>query len=124
MMIGIFWIYKGIVIGNAVDVVNGDKCVPGIIDSPDNHTDFWDTDKEFKRQFPELKFREYFEVPRGRVLYGRNEEQPIVYMDKILFSGSTKQLIAEFFCLDNLKVSWRTDSHYTTSVEELDRLLD
>jgi hypothetical protein len=124
LMVGIFWVYKGSVIGKAVDVANRAESVPGIVDSPDNHTDFWDTDKEFKQQFPELKFREYFEVPRGRVLYNRKKGQPIVYMDKVLFDDQMKQLITEFFSLQDVNILWRTDLHYTTSVDELDRLLD
>ena len=123
-MIGIFWVYDGVVFGTACDRASGDENVPGIIDSPATHTDFWDTDKEYRRLFPELCFKEYIEVPRGRVLYSTAENKTIVYMDKTLFSDATKKLIQKFFHLHNQPISWRTDLHYTTASKELDNLLD
>lgn len=123
-MVGIFWIYKKTVIGKAVDVSKGEECVPGIVDSPDNHTDFWDNDKEYRALFPELRFSEYMAVPRGRVLYSRKDGQAIVYMDKVLFTDSVKRLIVNFFHLGGETVVWRSDPHYTTSDDEIDRLLE
>jgi hypothetical protein len=123
-MIGIFWVYKKTVIGKAVDVSEGEEYVQGIVDSPDNHTDFWDNDKEYRELFPELRFSEYMAVPRGRVLYSRKDGQAIVYMDKVLFTDSGKRLIVDFFQLGNDTVLWRSDPHYTTSEDELDRLLE
>ena len=95
-----------------------------MVDSPDNHTDYWDSEKDYLQLFPELRFKEYFEVPRGRVLYSRKEDQANIYMDKVLFDDKTKQFIEDFFQLNEIKTDWRTDPHYTTSKEELDELLD
>ena len=124
MKIGIFWVYKGKVFGRARDVAEGDEYVQGIIDSPDTHTDYWDTEDDYLGMFPELRSSEYMDVPRGRVLYDRNDRQSVVYMDKALFSPSIKKLVQDFFCLGAEVVVWRTDFHYTTSADEIDRLLE
>ena len=123
-MLGIFWVYKETVFGKTTNVDEGEEYVSGIIDSPDNHTDYWDTEREHLQLFPELRFNEYFDVPRGRVLYSRKEGQATIYMDKVLFNDKTKKLIKDFFQLNDTKTDWRTDHHYTTTGEELDQLLD
>ena len=123
-MIGIFWVYKGKVFGRARDVAEGDEYVQGIIDSPDNHTDYWDSEEGYQHMFPELRSCEYMDVPRGRVLYDRNDRHSVVYMDQSLFLPSIKKLVESFFCLADEVVVWRTDLHYTTSSDEIDRLLD
>lgn len=123
-MIGIFWVYKNTVFGKAIAVCEGEESTPGIVDSPDNHSDFWSADKDYRRQFPDLRFCEYLEVPRGRVLYSNKDCQAIIYMDKVLFADPIKKLIVDFFCLNAVMISWRTDSHYTTSSDEISRLLE
>ena len=123
-MIGIFWIHKETVIGKAIDIIDGEEYAPGVADSPDNHTDFWDDDKEYRKSFPELRFSEYFDVPRGRVLFDRNKEHAIVYMDKTLFNDHTKQIIIDFFKLIGTEIAWRTDPHYTICSDEIDQLLE
>jgi hypothetical protein len=123
-LIGIFWVYKETVFGKAINIDKGEEFVPGIIDSPDNHTDYWDTGKEHLQLFPELRFSEYFDVPRGRVLFSRNDGQANIYMDKVLFNDKTKQLIKGFFQLNDTQPDWRTDPHYTTISEDIDQLLE
>lgn len=123
-MIGIFWIYKETIFGKAINVDEGEEYVPGLVDSPDNHTDHWDTIKGHLQLFPELRFNEYFDVPRGRVVYSRKKGQVFIYMDKVLFNDKTKQLIKDFFQLNETKTIWRTDLHYTTTAFDLDQLLE
>ena len=123
-MIGIFWIYKETVFGKSIIIEEGEEFVPGVIDSPDNHTDYWDTEKKHLQLFPELRFNEYFDVPRGRVLYSRKDGQANIYMDKVLFNDKAKQLIKDFFQLNDTKTDWRTDPHYTTTADDLDQLLE
>ena len=123
-MIGIFWVYKGTVFGKARAVTEGEEYAPGIIDSPDNHADYWDDGGDYLRRFPELRFREYMDVPRGRVLYSRKDCRTVVYMDKALFSDSVKRKVREYFSMGDGAVAWHTDPHYTTSVDEIGRLLE
>jgi hypothetical protein len=122
-MIGIFWVYKGTVFGKARAVSEGMEHV-GIIDSPDNHADFWDSDKGYTSLFPDLRFREYMDVPRGRFVYSVEDHRAVVYMDRTLFSDAIKRQLRIFFRLEDDAVVWRTDLHYTTSGDEIDHLFD
>lgn len=123
-MIGIFWVHKGTVFGKARAVTEGEEHAPGIIDSPDNHADFWDSDKDYTSLFPDLRFSEYMDVPRGRVVFSVKDHRAVVYMDRALFSDAIKQQVRIFFHLEDDAVVWRTDLHYTTSVDEIDHLFD
>lgn len=69
-MIGIFWVYKGTVFGKARAVTEGEEHVPGIIDSPDNHADFWDNDKDYTSLFPICASVNIWTY-RGGVLFSR-----------------------------------------------------
>lgn len=124
MMIGIFWVHNSTVFGKARVVSEGDEYFPGIIDSPDSHTDFWDSDKGYIGLFPDLRFCEYMDIPRGRVVFSVKDHRSIVYMDKALFANEVKQHVMNFFHLDAGAVVWRKDSHYTTSADEIERLFE
>ncbi len=120
--IGIFWVYKDTVIGKAVDLVEGDQSIPGVVDSPDTHVYVWESDPEFRIPFSELREFEYQSIPRGRVIYFNNKSVFKIYMDKVLFSKANKKNILEFFDLATSKVIWDTDSHYSTEQSEIDDL--
>lgn len=120
--IGIFWFHKGDVMGKGVDLADGEEGVPGLIDSPDNHTDLWDG--SILRKHPELRGREYYEVPRGRVLWDNNQSRAIVYLDARLLKADIKAKITQFFDLINEEVVWRTDPHYNTDDKNLERLFN
>ncbi len=122
--IGIFWFYKEKVIGHASPVSAGEESYPGLIDSPKNHTDVWDEERTLLADFPELRGQEYYSIPRGRVLWNKNDQHAIVYMDSTLFSTENKERIIAFFELDGCEVKWKTDSHYTTRSEDLSALFD
>ena len=123
-MIGIFWIFKDSIFGRAVSIAEGEEAVKGLVDSPCNHVDFWDSDTDFRRQFPELAHMEYQQVPRGRVLYQTSKEAPLVYLDKSLNTQASRELISRFFGFTAEQASWRGDLHYTTRQNELDDLFD
>ena len=120
--IRIFWVYKDTVIGKAVDLVEGDQSIPGVVDSPDTHVYVWESDPEFRIPFSELREFEYQSIPRGRVIYFNNKSVFKIYMDKVLFSKANKKNILEFFDLATSKVIWDTDSHYSTEQSEIDDL--
>lgn len=120
--IGIFWIYKNQIIGKARQLGEGQENIPGMIDSPDSHIDLWENDSSFIVPFPELKGSEYQEVPRGRVIYSTKSNKAVVYMDKLLHSKGTKQIVSDFFQLKDVDVVWKTDPHYTTESWKIDDL--
>lgn len=112
--IGIFWVYRKAVMGRTVDLAEGEEGVPGLLDSPDNHADLWENDPKLLAPYPELRDREYFDVPRGRVLWRRDDATAIVYMDRTLFNDDIKVKIANFFDLATSKIEWMSDPHYTS----------
>ena len=58
---------------------------------------------------------EYFEVPRGRVLYDQTTDCSVVYLDAVLNKPSARTLILSFLELCGSRTRWRLDPHYTTS---------
>ena len=122
--IGIFWVYNNQVIGKACDLSQGDENISGLLDSPDNHIDLWENDKNWRNPFQELIGTEYQCVPRGRVIYSKENHNTIVYMDKQLHSKPVKQLIRDFFQLNSIAVIWAIDEHYTTDLQEINDIFD
>ena len=104
--IGIFWVYRNRVIGKSLALNEGVENLSGLIDSPDSHFQLWEHDNNFVIPFPELESVEYQKIPRGRVLFDRVNQKPIIYMDRSLFNEETKLLIREFFDLDAEKRLW------------------
>ena len=120
--IGIFWFYRGQVFGKACDLPEGQENVPGIIDSPYTHIDLWERDPQFVVPFSELRGLEYQEVPRGRVVYSKKGVRVIVYMDQAIYAAHGKQVVSDFFELNNTYTQWRTDAHYTTDPRSMDSM--
>jgi len=120
--VGIFWVYKGKVIGRAIPldqgVASGDW-----IDSPDEHVTRWEREPAFSSLW---KIGAGYEsVPRGRVVWFKREQKPVVYMDKkLLRSESAKMKVAAFFDLDPATVQWNPDPHYTSDQGEITKLFD
>jgi hypothetical protein len=120
--VGIFWVYKGKVIGKARDESEGIGA-NGWIDSPDGHPGIWETEPAFKRLCADGK--EYQGIPRGRLVWQPNPGVSVIYMDKkLLRSDVTKKKVATFFGLDPAAVQWKSDPHYTTDQGEIAKLLD
>ena len=41
--VGLFWVYKGVVFGRARPLAEGEEGIGGLVDSPDNHVDVWES---------------------------------------------------------------------------------
>ncbi len=98
LRIGIFWFYDNKVIGVAHDFSLKEADSIGLIDSKYTHVDYWEI---LRRQLPELKDKEYEQLPRGRVIFDTNKNKAIIYLDKT-FSVHDKfhrTLILSGFCL-------------------------
>lgn len=115
--IGIFWFWNGSVFGKAEPVEQGCEGLPGLVDSNTNHADWWD-------ESAAISGLEYFEVPRGRVLFHRATGKSIVYADRKILNDKGKQAVAGFFGLEVGKIIWKRDPHYTTSRAELGRVFE
>ena len=120
MKVGIFWYYRSRIIGASHAL--GEAFDGGdFIDSPLTHNHYW---AAIQRQRPELRFSEYIEIPRGRVLYDKWEQHPLVYMDKVLFKLAIKRKICVFFDLPEDGTEFERDAHYTTKEDDLRSLFD
>ena len=93
MKIGIFWFYKNQVLGisHEFDLNNSDSL--GMIDSIYNHVSYWD---ELQNEFSELREIEYEDIPRGRVIFDKNKNKLIIYLDKKLLIKSKVSKICDF----------------------------
>lgn len=120
--IGIFWFYKKQVLGKTCDFSKGQENVPGIIDSPYAHVDLWDSNLRYTIPFRELQDVEYYEIPRGRVVYVKTKNKVIVYLDRVILSKEGKRAVSDFFQLSDVSTEWVTDEHYTTDPKQLNKL--
>lgn len=112
MKIGIFWFYKNQVLGisHEFDLNNSDSL--GMIDSIYNHVSYWD---ELQNEFSELRQIEYEDIPRGRVIFDKNKNKLIIYLDKKLLIKSKVSKICDFFDAEyDVNAILRLDSHYKT----------
>ena len=82
MKIGIFWFYSDRIIGIAHEFNSNEKDSIGLIDSKYTHVEYWE---RIKADIPELRYMEYDEVQRGRVIFDINKNK-LNYK----FSGATK----------------------------------
>jgi hypothetical protein len=120
--VGVFWVSKGVILGKAIPLTSAEEGVPGLLDSNDNHSEVWE---DIKPQIsPASLDLEYFDIPRGRVLYSKEKAISLVYMDSLLHKKSIKALVTEFFELSPKKTKWCRDEHYTTNQFDLDKLLN
>jgi hypothetical protein len=65
-----------------------------------------------RRQLPELKDKEYEQLPRGRVIFDTNKNKAIIYLDKTLLKKRKVNEVLNFFDLDFTSAVLRTDPHY------------
>lgn len=120
--VGVFWVNKGVVFGKATHLMFAEEGLPGMLDSNDNHSEVWE-DIKFQISTESVDLQ-YFDIPRGRVLYSKKMAVSLVYMDSVLHKKSIKTSITDFFGLSHDKTRWCHDEHYTTNAVDLDKLLD
>ena len=112
--VGIFWIYKGEIFGAAMPLEGGVRTSLGIIDADIDHASFWETDGAHRTRFPDLIDYEYFDVPRGRVLFDSIGQRSMVYLDATINQPAIREMITGFFGLTAKSTRWHLDPHYVT----------
>jgi hypothetical protein len=116
--VGIFWAEGKTIHAHTVPLSEGldyGDCVNGPLD----HVDYW---PELERQHPQLRGREYFELPRGRVVYRRGERCFAVLMDASLHTPKVRAALKTRFQLPSRGCRFERDSHYTTDPDVLGRM--
>lgn len=112
--------FRGKLLAAAVPVNGGVQTVDAINGQAD-HVSYW---PYLQKLHSELRGLEYEQVPRGRVLVLKTSRRFCVYMDEVLHKPKIKQALLKEFCLPKGRTKFKTDPHYTTDPEELDRLFE
>ena len=118
--IGIFWLFGRRLLKAAIPLEHG-VAFSGAINSPLSHVDFW---PRLQRQHRDLRWSEYEEIPRGRVLFINKKNIFCVYMGIALHTPATKRRLLRAFNLPKDRTRFLTDPHYTTDPKSLDALFD
>ncbi len=116
--IGPFWFHKQSVLAAMVEA-KAVAPVDGLADYNVDHVDLW---PKFQGEHPELRQMEYFEIPRGRVIYKMRTKTFTIYLDKVLMKPKIKAALVKAFDLPPSKTKFASDPHYTTDAEGIARL--
>lgn len=116
--VGIFWFHRGGLLVSRVPVADG-VATHNAVDSPVDHVDYW---PKLQRRHPELREREYFEIPRGRVIYMTKPKTFHIYLNRVLIQPRIQAALLKEFGLPKRRTKFVPDGHYTTDPNELERL--
>jgi len=112
--IGIFWIYRGQILQFSQPVSQVPP-VGGFKDSNYQHSTYWN---QMTKMFQELAGKEYFSVPRGRVLFSINGVYHIILPSKEASNTILCARIMRNFSLPRNKTVVETDMHYNPPQNE------
>lgn len=121
--VGIFWFIRDRVYGKVEHLSGGNPSSVGKIDSTLEHWHLWETPGALQGISDLVTHHEYWEFPRGRVVYDTARSYYLIYADRALLKPDIKIRVVDFFGLSHKKVAWFTDTHYVTEPEEIRRLL-
>lgn len=108
--VGIWWLHKGEII--ALPDQLKDVSFPGssILDASRDHNSAW---RGVQRAYPELVGKQYYDIPRGRVLYDKERRLFMVYGPTLLKTDVKFQAaVRSAFSLPDKGVSFGSDTHY------------
>jgi len=107
--VGIFWIIGGDVI-SFLEEARDVSSISGFKDATHDHHTMWD---KVVTSYPKFRNMEYYEVPRGRVLFaGPRERYEIITSKKIAENGKYIRKIMREFSLPISKTAIVMDEHY------------
>tara|TARA_B100000315_G_C14590513_1_gene595498 strand:+ start:1503 stop:1919 length:417 start_codon:yes stop_codon:yes gene_type:complete len=107
--VAIFWYYEDEVLGMGIPWKEGED-FGDFVNTRDDHASKWIQITKFKK---ELQGKEYFDIPRGRVVYNKLTKKFIVYAtSSLLKDDSFKRKVRKEFRLPSANTEWKTDTHY------------
>ena len=119
--VGIFWWFRAHLLARSVPLAQAERRGERL-DSPLAHVSEWpQLVAQHRKALPLLSVLEYDEVPRGRVIFDRQTQTFVIYMDESLFTTASSGLRAEpsvaealrtTFALQGLTLRFATDLHY------------
>ncbi len=116
--VGIFWIFRGKLLATVCPLGNGES-YGDAINGPINHVTQWPV---FQKLNPALRSLEYQDVPRGRVLFMKPTGEFHIYLDRVLDTQRNRKALLQEFELPKSSTQFLHDAHYTTDLEDLERL--
>ncbi len=116
--VGIFWFFDGRPIGSTYDLSRGVD-TGTFIDSPMNHYEYW---PRMQIAHSKLRAYDYIDIPRGRALFRKRDNQAVIYMDRVLFEAAIMRKIRQFFNAPAATCTFKPDEHYTTDEADLKKL--
>lgn len=109
--VGIFWFYFGVpLFVHAVHLEAGEH-YGSAINGLKDHADYWEEDSCHKSFLLEHFQKEYFSIPRGRVVYHEDTKEFIVYHGNNI-SKQELQEVAAVFCLPKAHTRFEQEIHY------------
>ncbi len=108
-MIGIFFLYRSKLYTLKIDKNKISNKTSEFIDSDFSHNDMFEL---LRRKIGIGINTEYFNVPRGRVLYSIRDQRYRVYLTRSINNSNIQDLIIKCFILNAYDVDFLHDEHY------------
>ena len=116
--VGIFWVFRKQLLAATFALADG-QAYGDAINGLTDHVKYW---PRLQQQHPVLRWLEYQDVPRGRVLFMKPAGEYHVYMDKTLHRPQIQRALLKEFDLPSRSTQFLADAHYTTDPGELELL--
>lgn len=120
--IGIFWFVNSQIYTAIEEIQLSEINSSAIIDTELEHWAVWEDANVLSIPGVDRYECEYFDYPRGRVLYAAHLKKHLIYLDAALLKRKTQSLICEAFKIPADRVVWKLDEHYTSNAIELNKL--
>lgn len=122
--VGIFWVYAEQVFGllEQRSLTSADSL--GLIDSDFQHVRDWQQAKIEAGLANALAGKQYEDVLRGRLVFNASSKAYITYSDMQQLDKFLRQKVKRWAGIENKKIRWIHDEHYTLELTERWEMLD
>lgn len=110
--VGIFWFVENTLVYKTQNAIGLDSDLLGFVDSTLQHQFEWEENLIYEQFALSLHNTDYYNLPRGRVVFNSNLQTSFIYLDKKLFKKHIVNGIKVNFDLANTNIKFFTDPHY------------
>lgn len=110
--VGIFWFVENTLVYKTQNAIGLDSDLLGFVDSTLQHQFEWEENLIYEQFALSLHNTDYYNFPRGRVVFNSNLQTSFIYLDKKLFKKHIVNGIKVNFDLANTNIKFFTDPHY------------
>lgn len=111
--VGIFWFTENTFVYKTQNVIDLKPDSLGFVDSTLQHQIEWEENLIYEQFSLSLYNTEYYNFPRGRVVFNFNLQTSLIYLDKKIFRKGVVKTITSKFHLKNTAFKFFTGSHYS-----------